>query len=297
MLRICFYFFIFIGNVLASEQQIPFKDIFLKIPESTGRAVDTALDREALPYWGVLLGTTGILYHYDEKISSSVRYHANNWHIGRHYRTHNSFEMKGNLLNFPRDIGSMLYFSGDGFIHIAGAAGLIVAGKLNGNNYHVNSGIMILHGLTMTGLYAQVLKRSFGRESPVESTQPRGAWHPFPTFHQYQSNTAKYDAMPSGHMMTATLTFTVLASRYSTYEIPIIAVGTLWVGSLGFEMLNNGVHWASDYPLGIAMGYLLGRSVTKMGKKDVAANNQTTSWDFSPTFHNGTSGLMARKEF
>ena len=296
-MKILLVFLFLCQLALADEKQIPFPHIFTKFPQTSGRAARKAFHKDALPYWGILAATTGILYHYDEKISSNIRYHATNWDVSPHYRTHNTLEMHGNLLNMPRDLGSMLYFSGDGFIHIAAAGTFIGAGKIVGNNYSVNTGIMMIHGMTMTGIYAQLLKRSFGRESPVEKTQPRGAWHPFPSFHQYQSNTAKYDAMPSGHIMTATLTFTILANRYEKYQAPIMGLGAVWIGSLAFQMVNNGVHWASDYPLGIAMGYLIGKSVIEMNseKKD-AVTKDGDRWIIYPGISGGPS-LHAMKFF
>ena len=27
-------------------------------------------------------------------------------------------------------------------------------------------------------------------------------------------------------------------------------------------MMNNGVHWASDYPLGLGIGYMVGKAIT-----------------------------------
>jgi membrane-associated phospholipid phosphatase len=282
----------------AEEEAIPLSHIFTKIPSTSKTAAKTAFSEDALPYWGVILGTTAITYYYDEKISSNIRYHATNWDINRHYQTHNAFDSKGNLLNFPRDLGSMLYFSGDGFIHIAAAGTFIGVGKLTKNNYTANTGTMILHGLTMTGIYAQLLKRSFGRESPVEKTSPRGGWHFFPSFHAYQSNTAKYDAMPSGHMMTATLTFTILANRYEEYAIPIWALGGVWIGSLGFQMINNGVHWASDFPLGIAMGYLIGKSVLKMNKPSESnKTDASTVWTIYPGLTNGVPSVNGYLRF
>jgi membrane-associated phospholipid phosphatase len=281
---------------IQEEEAIPFKEIFTKIPETTKRGAKTAFQKDALPYWGALAATTGVLYYYDEKISSNVRYHAHNWHISPNYTT-SKFGPRFSLLKLPRDLGSLLYFSGDGFIHIAAAGALMATGKITKNNYHYNTGIMILHGLTMTGLYAQLLKRSFGRESPVEKTQPRGTWYPFPSFKHYQSNTAKYDAMPSGHMMTVALTFTVLSSRYTESQIPILAVGGLWIGGLGFQMINNGVHWASDYPLGLALGYLIGRSAVQMNQPKDKTKDPEQSWNIFPSINNGTPMITGMKSF
>ena len=42
------------------------------------------------------------------------------------------------------------------------------------------------------------------------------------------------------------------------------------MGLLGYSMLNNGVHWASDYPLGIALGYAFGKLAVRNGRTRVA---------------------------
>lgn len=59
-------------------------------------------------------------------------------------------------------------------------------------------------------------------------------------------------------------------------------------------MVNNGVHWASDYPLGIAMGYVVGMEELKMGK--TKAEKKESSWRVLPML-DGTTGLIASKEF
>jgi hypothetical protein len=39
-------------------------------------------------------------------------------------------------------------------------------------------------------------------------------------------------------------------------------------------MINNGVHWASDFPLGFALGYGYGKYIAKKNKIKVKA----TAW-------------------
>ncbi len=68
--------------------------------------------------------------------------------------------------------------------------------------------------------------------------------------------------------MTATLTFTIINSNYPEYSYITLPLGGLWVTALGLQMMNNGVHWASDYPLGIAIGYLVGKMSTQLGEPD-----------------------------
>ena len=55
---------------------------------------------------------------------------------------------------------------------------------------------------------------------------------------------------------------------------------------LGFAMLNNGVHWAGDYPLGIAMGYVFAKVAVDHGRK-VEVENSTglleNRWKLKPS--------------
>lgn len=37
--------------------------------------------------------------------------------------------------------------------------------------------------------------------------------------------------------------------------------------------MNNGVHWASDYPLGLALGYGLGKVAVSHGRKVVSVDD------------------------
>ena len=62
-----------------------------------------------------------------------------------------------------------------------------------------------------------------------------------------------YAAFPTGHPTTATVTFTAdncpghRASHPAGHSLP---------GVLGIAMPNNGVRWASDYPLGYGFANL-----------------------------------------
>lgn len=104
--------------------------------------------------------------------------------------------------------------------------------------------------------------------------------------------------MPSGHVMTATLTFTVLAERYPEYKVPLYSVGGVWISALMFQMINNGVHWASDYPLGIAMGWVIGRASCQIvSVKNETESEKEVSWKVLPAPLKSGMGLMALKQF
>ena len=63
-------------------------------------------------------------------------------------------------------------------------------------------------------------------------------------------------------------TLTVITENYPEYPI-IKPIGYTLMTLLGLQMMNNGVHWASDYPLSIAMGYYLGKIAVVNGRKTI----------------------------
>lgn len=279
-----------------AEEKLQFRQIFTEVPASSKLFLRKSYSKESLPYWGVILGSTGVLYHYDEQIYSDLQKRGRDWGIGNEDHTSSALTISGHeLIRVPTDTGSFMYFLGDGWMHAGIGAGFLATGGLTENNYTYNTGIMLWHGIIVSTIFNQTLKRSFGRESPEVSTSNRGSWNLFPSFNDYNSKTASFDAMPSGHVMTATLTFTILSERYPEYNSYLYPIYGVWVSALMFQMVNNGVHWASDYPLGIAMGYLAGKLSTQMGKKAEASESTdaSTGWMILPTFN----GIVATKTF
>ncbi len=281
------------------EARLEYIDIFKKVPSTSLSAIESSFSKAAIPGWGLMLGATAITYHYDEKLYSYSQQKGRDWGIGNEDNTSPLLQAYGHeLVRVPTDTGSFLYFLGDGWMHFAIAGSMVGASYASGSTYDFNTGIMIAHGMVVSTIFNQALKRSFGRESPEVKTSERGSWNLFPSFNDYNTKTASYDGMPSGHVMTATLTFTILAERYSQYQTQIYTVGGVWISALAFQMMNNGVHWASDYPLGIAMGWVFGKAAVGMvakPKKDEA--QKETSWMMVPSATPGGMGVYAYKSF
>jgi membrane-associated phospholipid phosphatase len=292
---------IFIQSLaFAEEAKLPFSSVFTSIPATSKEGLSTSFSKDALPYWGVILGSTALLYQYDEEIYSEMQKKGRDWRIGNQDNTKSFITVGGQeLLRLPTDTGSTLYFLGDGWMHTGIALGFVGYGSVTENNRAYNTGLMIIHGMFVSTIFNQALKRSFGRESPEVSTSKRGSWNLFPSFNDYNSKTASYDAMPTGHVMTATMTFTIISERYPEYNSFIYPFGGLWISALMFEMMNNGVHWASDYPLGIAMGYVFGKASVKiLSKKEKDdKENKETSWMFIPSVNGNVTMLNAVKSF
>ena len=174
----------------------------------------------------------------------------------------------GSPIQYPRDLGTALYFLGDGMIPLSITAGMFSYGMITSDIRSLQTSSQLAEGLISVAIVVQTIKRTTGRESPEEATKSGGAWRPFPSFKKYGSNTPKYDAFPSGHLATGMMTITVLADNYPEYTL-IRPIGYTLMVLLGFQMMNNGVHWASDYPLGVAIGYGLGKVAVSHGRKVV----------------------------
>ena len=101
-------------------------------------------------------------------------------------------------------------------------------------------------------------------------------------------NTSSYDAMPSDHVATLTSTVTVIGKNYPEVKW-IRPVGYTLIGVLGIEMMNSGVHWASDYPLGFLIGYSVGSVVANSKITKVTTekfSNKTKGFDTDLTYNN-----------
>ena len=238
----------------------PYWRIWTKIPQSSQKALYQSFHRKSLPYWAWILGSSSMLYVYDPPILREAQRLGRKSGLGNKDNTEAYFKVGDvPLFRGPTDIGSFMYFLGDGWFHVFIGVSFLWRGRLVNSPRAMNTGWALFHGMVTSTLFNQILKRSTGRESPNQSTTYRGAWRPFPNFKDYHTETAKYDAVPSGHIMTATLTLTVIQQNYPEYTSFVTPLGWTLITLLSFQMMNNGVHWASDYPLGIAMGILFGR--------------------------------------
>lgn len=274
------------------EEKIPLLSVITEIPSTSMEGLKMSFSKESIPWWAGIIGSTLVLYHNDEVILENWQREGRAAGIGNTDNTKAVLSAGDiDLLRLPTDTGSWMYFLGDGWMHAGIAAGFFINGQVNDNVRAYNTALRIAHGMTTSTMFSQLLKRAFGRESPYVRTERFGRWSPFPSVKEYQSRTAFYDAMPSGHVMTATLTFTIINDAYPEYSNYIIPLSVVWVSALSYQMVNNGVHWASDYPLGIAMGYVFGKASANMGKKKEKETADTNTWMIVPIATAEANGL------
>ena len=155
------------------------------------------------------------------------------------------------------DISNFFVSLGDGKSQFALGGAFAAYGLLKDDNRALRTGSQIVQAVLASGAVVQLLKHITGRESPFVRTSLTGTWRFFPNQIDYLKHVPAYDAFPSGHICTALATVIVIAENYpeTTWIRP---VGYVISGLVGVGMVNRVIHWYSDYPLGLAIGYAFG---------------------------------------
>lgn len=233
---------------------------------------DSFQQKNALTIAGLAVATAGLI-----AVDQDLYRMAHD--AGRSLNITSDDRMKGRIgiipgypIQYPTNIGSALYFLGDGVIPISITAGMLSYGMATSDARSLQTSSQLAEGLISVGIVVQTLKRATGRQTPSRATESGGKWQFFPGFNDYNKHTPSYDAFPSGHLATAMMTITVLSDNYPEYTL-IKPIGYAAMTLIGFQMINNGVHWASDYPIAIAMGYGLGKVAVSHGRKVVSAGD------------------------
>jgi len=187
---------------------------------------------------------------------------------------------------------------GDGRPQFGLAAGFAAYGFLADDSRALRTASQTTEVILACGVVVQLLKHLTGRESPIVATQPGGAWRLFPNQIEYHKHVPNYDAYPSGHVATALATVIVIGENYpeATWIKP---VGYTLVTLLAVSMVNTGIHWYSDYPLGIALGYSFGMLVSHPESFQVGAGSESDepSLTFAPRIDPRGNGLQLTLRF
>ena len=156
-----------------------------------------------------------------------------------------------------REASDLLTFTGDGRFQF-GIVGMFAAyGIATGDSRALRTASQITEAILACGGVVQLLKHITGRESPYVATEPTGAWRFFPNQIDYAKHVPHYDAFPSGHIATAMTTLIVISENYPevTWLRP---AGYVALGAISSSLVATGIHWWSDIPLGLALGYAFG---------------------------------------
>lgn len=266
-----------------------FFDMIKYIPKDIVGFGKFVVQKENLVWTGSAIGATVLLLPFDQQlVDESIKFASHfNFDAGH------SYSNIGPLRVIPNDINSAVYYMGNGGTTMLLSGAFFAFGAINKDYRALNTSSVLVEVLLTTGVITQTIKRITGRQSPgpaMVSGNPGGNWTFLPTIKEYQTRTSNYDAMPSGHIATFMATITVIATNYPEIKW-IKPVGYTLMGIMAFEMMSTKVHWASDYPIGLLIGYVVGKTAANRRIKKIAKNeglglqkNTKLKIDFSSGF-------------
>ncbi len=214
-----------------------------------------------------IIGATAVLLLTDQSITNTVQDIADDHNIRKAERFSPIFSLniggkKTNFGKIPKNINTAFYDLGQGSSAMLMAAGFFLMGKIKHNNRALQTASQLTEAFIVLGVGTQAMKYATGRENPSDATDEGGRWKPFPSWHNFQNHKPRYDAFPSGHLASFISAITIVSNNYPEKKW-IKPVGYCIAGLCSIAMINNGVHWASDYPLGFALGHGFGKFVSK----------------------------------
>ena len=237
------------------------------IPKDVAVFSGQSFKRKNFSNLALVVGSTALLLLTDQAINNTVHDVLDDHRVISTERFSPFFQFKigGKKTNFgkiPKNINTAFYDLGQGSSAMFMAAGFFLVGKIKKDNRALQTASQLTEAFIALGLGTQVMKYVTGRENPSDATTRGGRWRPFPKWNDFQNNKTKYDAFPSGHLATFVSAVTIISHNYPEKR---------WIGPLGYSiaglcglaMINNGVHWASDFPLGFALGYGFGKFISK----------------------------------
>lgn len=216
--------------------------MFTNIPGDWARVGETTIHTGALPAMAGITALTAALLSTDRQT----------WTLSRTWYGSNAI---------TRRLSDFFVYFGDGRSLFTVSAVFGAYGLSCGDQRALRTGSQLVEVILSGGLAVQLLKHITGRERPSDASVPTGRWRFLPNQMEYMKHVPRYDAFPSGHIESAVATVTVVAENYPEWK---------WVRPVGYSacvllaigLVNNGIHWYSDYPLGISLGYTFGMIVS-----------------------------------
>jgi hypothetical protein len=278
-------------NLRLTYYKPKFTDIFVNAVRDLRDFGYLITRKESLPWVGVAVGSTALLYPLDRKILDGVSDGMSSIGIKKEKKFNNLLSIGGNsILEYPTNLNSTLYWIGEGLPSIMIGAGLYTFGLINNDYRSLQTANQLMEEFLSMGVTCQLIKHITGRQSPWRaSSNSSGTWNVFPNQSDYMSAVSNYDAIPSGHMATMMCTVTILSENYPEYKL-IKPIGYTLMGAVGLAMMHNEVHWLGDYPVAIGIGYAMGKIISARGRKvsyrDLPYTDIASRTSIYPTFIN-----------
>ncbi len=180
---------------------------------------------------------------------------------------------------------------GNGKWQLSAAGVGILAGLVFRDHKIVNTSFESMEALISAGLFVQIVKRCTGRQSPADARRSSGAWELFPDFTEYQHSQPNFYSFPSGHIASTAAILTVITENFPQV-VWLKPVSYAILGVLGFSLVANDMHWYSDLPFGLAVGYTFGKIISdRYMNKGFAKSITGTNLSFKPFVDQNGMGL------
>lgn len=256
----------------ADQQQVVYKkpkpfSFITHIPQDFAGFTKQSFQKKNWGRLAVIAGSTVALYLLDQNLTYNVQDFSEDRSVSAKESFSPIVKLKiggktTNIGKMPRNVNTAFYNLGQGSCSMLLATGFFIMGKIKKDNRALQTASQLAEAFIALGASTQLMKFATGRENPSDASVSRGKWRPFPSWSNFQKNKTKYDAFPSGHLATFVSTVTIISENYPEIKW-IKPVGYGISGLIGLAMINNGVHWASDFPLGIALGYGFGKFISR----------------------------------
>lgn len=228
------------------------------VPGNIVGIAKTPFKKKNLAEVGILASTTGILLLLDQAISDGARKFFKEIGIEQQecFKPIKIGELT--ILDHHCNVNSFFYQLGSSSPSLLFAGGFYLVGKIGKDSRASRTASEIASSFLSSVVVIQTLKRMAGRQAPTRATIRGGVWHWFPSLKDYNSSPTNYLAYPSGHMANMMSLVTVISENYPEKK---------WIKPVGYSLItltalsqqNNQTHWASDIPLGLAIGYVSGK--------------------------------------
>jgi PAP2 superfamily len=251
------------------EKPKPFAFI-TNLPKDVWEAAKSPFEKNGWKGFLAVAASSAILIHFDQPLLDATGKGCKKIHLQpeTNYKTLITIRTGKEdikIFKMPKNLNSAFYTLGEGWIGVAIGGGFWVQGKLSNNYRSLQTSSDLMEGFLSTAVLTELIKHTTGRQSPFVRTEPGGKWTPFPSLSEFQRNSPNYDAFPSGHLATMMTTVTILADNYPENKW-IKPIGYTLMGLTSLAMMNTQVHWAGDYPLALAIGYINGKIITRRHK-------------------------------
>ena len=275
-----------------------FGQIFKYIPNDIAQLGSFFIQKQNLKWTALAVGSTLATIPFDQKIlenASDLGAKLGGWEKDSKYKRIAGIEF------IPTSVSAGVYYLGNGNTTLLLSGMFYAIGKIGKDDYRaLNTSNELVEVLLSVGVVTQTIKRVSGRQSPgpaILEGNPGGHWNPFPSFKSYAADTPNYDAMPSGHMATYMATLTVIATNYPEKKW-IKPVGYSLGSLLAFNMVSGKVHWVSDYPIAILIGYVMGKNIAnrriikqpKIGDLNLKKTKFKTDYTYTTINNTGVIG-------